>query len=76
LVSKYIPALKDSYQDSIKGKDSLRISDILHHVAGFPADPQYPNEKVADGLFSQDKTTTLEMIKKTPLTYQPGTTHI
>ena len=76
VVSKFIPGFKDSPDDSIKGKDSLRISDILHHVAGFPADPQYPNKKVAGGLFSQDKLTTLEMIKKTPLAYQPGTKHI
>ncbi|WP_262230648.1 serine hydrolase, partial [Escherichia coli] len=50
--------------------------DILHHVAGFPADPQYPNKNVAGKLFSQSKSTTLEMIKKTPLEYQPGSKHI
>lgn len=50
--------------DKIKGKDKLRIIDILHHVAGFPADPQYPNKNVAGKLFSQSKSTTLEMIKK------------
>lgn len=76
LVSKYIPGFSDLPTDKIKGKDTLRITDILHHVAGFPADPQYPNQKVAGDLFSQDKDTTLEMIKKTPLEYQPGTKHI
>lgn len=76
LVSKYIPGFSDLPEDKIKGKDTLRITDILHHVAGFPADPQYPNQKVAGDLFSQDKDTTLEMIKKTPLEYKPGTKHI
>ncbi|ECC1655478.1 hypothetical protein DTG75_23135 [Salmonella enterica subsp. salamae] len=64
LVSKYIPGFSDLPRDKIKGKDTLRITDILHHVAGFPADPQYPNQKVAGDLFSQDKVTTLKMIKK------------
>lgn len=72
LVSKYIPGFKDMHGDKIKGKNKLRIIDILHHVAGFPADPQYPNKNVAGKLFSQSKSTTLEMIKKTPLEYQPG----
>ncbi|MEX9251973.1 penicillin binding protein PBP4B [Pseudenterobacter timonensis] len=76
LVAKYIPGFGDAPGDKIKGKDTLRIVDILHHVAGFPADPQYPNQKVAGKLFSQDKNTTLEMIKRTPLAYQPGTKHI
>ncbi|HBX1080977.1 TPA: penicillin binding protein PBP4B [Salmonella enterica] len=76
LVSKYIPGFKDMPGDKIKGKDKLRIIDILHHVAGFPADPQYPNKNVAGKLFSQSKSTTLEMIKKTPLEYQPGSKHI
>jgi len=76
LVSKYISGFGDTPEDNIKGKSTLRISDILHHVAGFPADPQYPNKNVAGKLFSQDKSTTLEMIKHTPLQYRPGTQHI
>ncbi len=76
LVSKYIPGFADLPDDKIIGKNTLRITDILHHVAGFPADSQYPNQKVAGDLYSQDKATTLEMIKKTPLEYQPGTKHI
>ncbi|MDS0111368.1 serine hydrolase, partial [Enterobacter hormaechei subsp. steigerwaltii] len=42
LVAKYIPGFADNPTDKIKGKDALRIIDILHHTAGFPADPQYP----------------------------------
>ncbi|VDY39093.1 esterase [Salmonella enterica subsp. arizonae] len=33
-------------------------------------------KNVADKLFSQNKSTTVEMIKKTPLEYQPGSKHI
>ncbi|WP_152084271.1 penicillin binding protein PBP4B [Enterobacter oligotrophicus] len=76
LVAKYIPGFTDKPTDKIKGKDSLRIIDILHHTAGFPADPQYPNKRVAGDLYSQDKQTTLEMIKRTPLDYPPGTKHL
>ncbi|ADO48851.1 penicillin binding protein PBP4B [[Enterobacter] lignolyticus] len=76
LVSQYIPGFADRPGDSIRGKDALRITDILHHTAGFPADPQYPNKKAAGALYSQNKATTLEMIKKTPLDYVPGTKHI
>ena len=76
LVSKYLPGFADRPTDKIKGKDRLRIVDILHHTAGFPADPQYPNKKVAGALYSQDKATTLEMIKRTPLDYSPGIRHV
>lgn len=76
LVAKYIPGFADNPTDKIKGKDALRIIDILHHTAGFPADPQYPNKRVAGSLYSQDKQTTLEMIKRTPLDYPPGTKHV
>lgn len=76
LISKYIPDFGDRPGDAIKGKSMLRIADLLHHSGGFPADPQYPNQAVAGELYSQDKATTLEMIKRTPLAYRPGTKHI
>ena len=47
LIAKYIPGFADSPNDTIKGKNTLRISDLLHHSGGFPADPQYPNKAVA-----------------------------
>lgn len=80
-VSKYFPDFKDREDDLIKGKDDLRIRDILMHQAGFPADPQYHNEKydkddgIKNGkndLYSQDRDKTIEMILKTPLQYEPG----
>ncbi|MCD7034802.1 penicillin binding protein PBP4B [Metabacillus sp. GX 13764] len=75
-VQDYIPDFKDQPGDVIKGKDTLRITDILHHTAGFPADPQYHNPSVSKDLFSQDRSKTLGMIIKTPLTYTPGTKNI
>ncbi|HCT5820634.1 TPA: penicillin binding protein PBP4B [Citrobacter sedlakii] len=76
LVSTYIPGFADAPEDVIKGKNALRIADLLHHSGGFLADPQYPNQAVAGKLYSQDKATTLAMIKRTPLEYRPGTKHI
>ncbi|PLT28216.1 penicillin binding protein PBP4B [Peribacillus deserti] len=75
-VQHYIPEFKDQPADVIKGKDKLRIIDILHHSAGFPADPQYHNPAVAKDLYSQDRNTTLKMISKTPLQYEPGTKNV
>ncbi|HCM7228899.1 TPA: penicillin binding protein PBP4B [Klebsiella aerogenes] len=76
LISTYITGFGDKPGDAIKGKSALRVADLLHHSGGFPADPQYPNKAVAGDLYSQDKATTLEMIKRTPLQYKPGTRHI
>nr|WP_318384313.1 penicillin binding protein PBP4B [uncultured Enterobacter sp.] len=76
LISAHIPGFADRPGDRITGKNRLRIADLLHHTGGFPADPQYPNQRVARDLFSQDKATTLEMIKRTPLSYPPGTQHV
>ncbi|SQJ17125.1 esterase [Salmonella enterica subsp. enterica] len=49
------PALRICLGDKIKGKDKLRIIDILHHVAGFPADPQYPNKTSPVNYFHRVK---------------------
>lgn len=80
-VNKYFDKFKDSDDDVIKGKNNITIRDILMHQAGFPADPQYHNEKydkddgIKNGkndLYSQDRNHTLDMIFKTPLKYEPG----
>lgn len=72
-VSKYFPDFKDQPGDPYPYKAQLTIQNILEHQAGFPADPQYHNQNVSGDLFSQDKATTIQMIMKTPLQYQPGT---
>ncbi|AZB44853.1 penicillin binding protein PBP4B [Bacillus sp. FJAT-42376] len=75
-IQSYIPEFRDQETDVIKGKDTLRIIDVLHHTAGFPPDPQYHNPKVSKNLFSQDRDLTISMISKTPLAYKPGTKNI
>ena len=83
-VVKYLPEFKDEENASVKGKADLTLKEVMEHQAGFPADPQYYNEHfnqetqkedagVKNELFSQDKNTTVQMIMKTPLQYQPGT---
>ena len=81
LISKYIKGFGDLEGDKIRGKDRMRIKDLLWHQAGFPADPHYHNDRWTgngldgDGkniLFAQGKKKTLEMIIKTPLVYEPG----
>ena len=75
-VQEYIPEFKDTEEDVIKGKDTMRIIDVLHHTAGFKPDPQYHNPKVSKELYSQEREKTIEFINKTPLTYEPGTKNV
>lgn len=80
-VSKYFPEFKDDEKSPIKGKNEMTIRDILRHQAGFPADPQYHNNNYdkddgnkngVNDLFSQDREKTLDMVMRTPLSYEPG----
>ncbi|WP_419884098.1 penicillin binding protein PBP4B [Peribacillus sp. B-H-3] len=75
-VSHYVPQFKDSADDKIKGKDTLRLIDILHHTAGFPPSVEYYNPKLAGDLYTTDRSKVLQMISRTPLDYQPGTKNI
>ena len=70
-------------------KRSLKISDILRHQAGFPADPRYYYERYDQGkrmradvenvLYSGDdgsdetRRRTLDCLCRTPMMYRPGT---
>lgn len=80
-VSKYFPEFKDDEKSPIKGKNEMTIRDILRHQAGFPADPQYHNNNYdkddgnkngVNDLFSQNREKTLDMVMRTPLSYEPG----
>ncbi|KWW22135.1 MULTISPECIES: penicillin binding protein PBP4B [Peribacillus] len=75
-VQQYIPDFKDAEGDVIKGKDTLRIIDVLHHTAGFKPDPQYHNPTVSKELYSQERDKTISFLSKTPLTYVPGTQNV
>lgn len=80
-VSKYFPEFKDDEKSPIKGKNEMTIRDILRHQAGFPANPQYHNNNYdkddgnkngVNDLISQDREKTLDMVMRTPLSYEPG----
>ncbi|MBB5211707.1 penicillin binding protein PBP4B [Microbulbifer hydrolyticus] len=75
-VRDYLPEFRDHDSDSIRGKDDLTVEDVLRHRAGFMADPQYHNQKVAKGLYSQVRDLTHKMIVQTPLVYPPRTDSI
>lgn len=83
-VSDIFPAFIDQPADTIKGKSTLTIKDILMHQAGFPADPEYhnnnydphaPDEKGVNSnkLYTQDREEVMGKIIQTPLEYTPGT---
>jgi CubicO group peptidase (beta-lactamase class C family) len=75
-VQHYLPEFKDNEADPIKGKNDLKIIDILHHSAGFPASIHFHNPESAGEFFSQDREKTLRLLPKVPLVYEPGTEHI
>jgi CubicO group peptidase (beta-lactamase class C family) len=83
-VTKYFPDFQDSPNDLFKGKANLTVQNLLEHQAGFPAGIHYYDEKfnmktqkhepdAHNTLFSQDKQTTLQVVLKTSLQYEPGT---
>lgn len=81
LIKDIFPEFTDVGNDN-GWKDVITVEHVLSHYAGFAPDPQYHNNNydADDGipngvndLYSQDKATTFEMIMKTPVTTQPGT---
>ncbi|KUJ83736.1 penicillin binding protein PBP4B [Microbulbifer flavimaris] len=72
-VQKYLPEFADQKGDPIRGKNKVRVMDLLNHSAGFSPDPQYHNPKVAKALFSQERDKTLRFMPLSPLSYEPGT---
>ncbi|WP_237067692.1 penicillin binding protein PBP4B [Microbulbifer guangxiensis] len=72
-VRQYLPEFIDRDSDDIRGKETLRVIDLLHHAAGFSPDPQYHNPQVSKALFSQERAKTLGFIPLSPLSYEPGT---
>ncbi|MGG3575402.1 penicillin binding protein PBP4B [Bacillus gobiensis] len=75
-IQHYLPEFKDNEDDPIKGKNDLKIIDILHHSAGFPASIHFHNPESAGEFYSQDREKTLSLLPKIPLIYEPGTEHI
>lgn len=75
--------IKDIFPEFIgKDKEKVQVSDLLHHQAGFPADPQYHNDwydkddGIKNGkndLYAIGKDNVLKAIMRTPLQYTPKT---
>lgn len=75
--------IKDIYPEfKGKWKENVQVGDILKHQAGFPADPQYFNDKydkddgIPNGkndLYAIGKENVLDAIMRTPLIYEPKT---
>lgn len=83
-VNYYLPGFVDGADDAIKGKDDLTLREVLEHQAGFPADPQYPDDEYnpadpntrlpnTNPLYTQNRDEVLQKIIETPLQYAPGT---
>ncbi|AMX01876.1 penicillin binding protein PBP4B [Microbulbifer thermotolerans] len=75
-VQHYLPEFRDTDSDPIKGKDTLRVIDLLHHSAGFMADPKFHDPQAGGALYSQDRNKTLALLSKTPLAYEPGSKNV
>ena len=75
-VRDYLPEFGDRETDRIHGKASLTVEDVLRHRAGFMPDPQYHNQVVAKGLYSQVRDLTHQMILQTPLSYPPRSKNV
>ena len=80
-ISEIFPEFLE-YTNDNKWKDNIDLRMVLSHVAGFAPDPQYHNEKfdrvdqIPNGkndLYSQEKSTTFDMIMRTPLQTKPDT---
>ncbi len=80
-ITEFFPNFRDPRGAKIKGKAELRVSDLLHHEAGFTAGPKFYREdmdvddQVADGVnqvYSLDKETTkTAILERLPLEYTP-----
>lgn len=79
-IDQYLYEIYPEFNNGEKAK--IQLSDVLKHQAGFPADPQYFNDKydkddgIKNGkndLYAIGKKDVLEAIFKTPLEYSPKT---
>lgn len=70
-VNDILEGFVDNPNDKIKGKEKITVKMLLQHRAGFGTDPKYYSENCS--MFSQKKSTTEDMILKTPISYEPDT---
>ncbi len=75
-VSAYLPDFKDQPGDLIKGKNKIRVIDVLQHQSGLPSSFYFYTPEKAGMYYSQDRDKTIEYLTKIPLDYETGTKHV
>lgn len=75
-VSAYLPDFKEKPGDLIKGKNKIRVIDVLQHQSGLPASFYFYSPEKAGMYYSQDRNKTIEYLTKIPLDYETGTKHV
>ncbi|MGF7535812.1 penicillin binding protein PBP4B [Bacillus mexicanus] len=75
-VSAYLPDFKDLPGDLVKGKDKIRVIDVLQHKSGLPSSFYFYTPEKAGRYYSQERDKTIEYLTKIPLEYQTGTKHV
>ncbi|MCP6684010.1 penicillin binding protein PBP4B [Bacillus nakamurai] len=75
-VSAYLPDFKDRNDDPIKGKDSIRVIDVLLHQSGLPSSFYFYQPDTAGQYYSQAREKTIRYLTRIPLDYKPGTKHV
>ncbi|MBT2574712.1 penicillin binding protein PBP4B [Bacillus sp. ISL-51] len=75
-VSAYLPDFKDRKDDPLKGKDSIRVIDVLQHQSGLPSSFYFYQPDTAGQYYSQDRKKTIRYLTRIPLDYKPGTKHV
>ncbi|AZV49181.1 penicillin binding protein PBP4B [Bacillus halotolerans] len=75
-VSAYLPDFKDQPTDRIKGKDNIRVIDVLQHQSGLPSSFYFYSPEKAGMYYSQEREKTIEYLMKIPLDYETGTKHV
>lgn len=75
-VSAYLPDFKDQPPDRFKGKDNIRVIDVLQHQSGLPSSFYFYTPEKAGMYYSQEREKTIEYLMKIPLDYETGTKHV
>lgn len=74
-VQHFFPAFADDKKAKIKGKSTITIFDLLTHQSGLPAGGAYYKKiqrmRAKERKQKNDRLHTLDLMMKTPLTYQP-----
>ena len=74
-VQHFFPAFADAKKAKIKGKSTITVFDLLTHQSGLPAGGAYyikiQKMRAKERKQKKNRLHTLDLMMKTPLTYQP-----